>query len=134
MWGKDTPRASPSARLNSKIEGVFHGNGPTQPLTLRVHLPCYTIAKMGRVPPAIVGWVAIALAASGYLQGQATRQPEVKPGPRFAHSVSAQTKPTSATLSSRALLDKYCVTCHDQRRHTAGLMLDTMDPEHVGEA
>jgi hypothetical protein len=29
--------------------------------------------------------------------------------------------------SSRAILDKYCVTCHNQRLKTAGLMLDTAD-------
>ena len=25
------------------------------------------------------------------------------------------------------MLDKYCVTCHNQRLKTAGLMLDTMN-------
>ena len=32
----------------------------------------------------------------------------------------------------RAVLDQYCVTCHNQRLKTAGLMLDQMDPAHVG--
>jgi hypothetical protein len=36
--------------------------------------------------------------------------------------------------TNRALLDTYCVTCHNQRSATAGLMLDTLDPEHVGES
>ena len=27
----------------------------------------------------------------------------------------------------RALLDKYCVTCHNQRLKTGGLTLDTVD-------
>src|SRR5262245_49877675 len=27
----------------------------------------------------------------------------------------------------RAVLDKYCVTCHNTRAKTAGLMLDTLD-------
>src|SRR5215510_1652062 len=31
----------------------------------------------------------------------------------------------------RALLDQYCVTCHNERAKTAGLMLDKMDVEHV---
>src|SRR5437879_7015634 len=31
----------------------------------------------------------------------------------------------------RALIDQYCVTCHNQRTKTAGLMLDKMDPAHV---
>jgi len=38
------------------------------------------------------------------------------------------------TLSSqRAVLDKYCVTCHNQKTKTAGLTLDTLDLGHVGE-
>jgi cytochrome c551/c552 len=32
-----------------------------------------------------------------------------------------------------ALLNQYCVTCHNQRLKTAGLLLDTMDLEHVGK-
>src|SRR5579884_2935802 len=31
------------------------------------------------------------------------------------------------TSSNRALLDTYCVTCHNQRSKTAGLTFDTMD-------
>lgn len=33
----------------------------------------------------------------------------------------------------RALLDKYCVTCHNQKLKTAGLQLDTLDLAHVGD-
>ena len=33
----------------------------------------------------------------------------------------------------RAVLDKYCVVCHNQRAKTAGLMLDTLDLVHVGD-
>jgi hypothetical protein len=32
-----------------------------------------------------------------------------------------------------ALLNQYCVTCHNQRLKTAGLLLDSMDLEHVGQ-
>ena len=31
----------------------------------------------------------------------------------------------------RALIDQYCVTCHNQKTRTAGLMLDKMDSAHV---
>ena len=41
----------------------------------------------------------------------------------------------SAPLAPRALLDTYCVTCHNQRTKTAGLTFDTMDlaklPDHA---
>ena len=32
-----------------------------------------------------------------------------------------------------ALLNQYCITCHNQRLKTAGLLLDTMDLDHVGK-
>src|SRR5215468_9891545 len=34
--------------------------------------------------------------------------------------------------SPRAVLDKYCVTCHNERLKTAGLMLDRADADHPG--
>ena len=48
----------------------------------------------------------------------------------LAHSPSHNSSPL---LSQRALLDRYCVTCHNQQLKTAGLMLDTLDLAHVGE-
>src|SRR5207249_5929509 len=33
----------------------------------------------------------------------------------------------------RPLIDQYCVTCHNQRAKTAGLMLDKMDPAQVAQ-
>src|SRR4051794_21823338 len=36
--------------------------------------------------------------------------------------------PPAASAAPRAFLDKYCITCHNQRLHTAGLELDTLDP------
>src|SRR5580704_13098443 len=35
------------------------------------------------------------------------------------------------TAQDRQLVDRYCVTCHNQRLKTAGLFLDTMDPANV---
>ena len=35
--------------------------------------------------------------------------------------------------SVRAVLDRYCVTCHNARLQTAGLALDTMDAARVGD-
>src|SRR5437016_2222898 len=34
---------------------------------------------------------------------------------------------------SRAILDRYCVTCHNEKLKTAGLSLDTLDLARVGE-
>ena len=49
-------------------------------------------------------------------------------------SVPAATAPTvavSSAVSERALLDQYCVVCHNQRLKTAGLMLDQLDLAHM---
>jgi len=46
--------------------------------------------------------------------------------------LAAQT-PQSATPSpQRALVDQYCVTCHNQKLKTAGVMFDKMDLAHPG--
>jgi len=37
-----------------------------------------------------------------------------------------------AGSSQRALLNKYCVTCHNERLHTAGISLDKADVSNVG--
>src|SRR5438034_11578535 len=37
-------------------------------------------------------------------------------------------------FQGRTLLDRYCVTCHNQKLKTAGLRLDNIDSEHVAEA
>jgi hypothetical protein len=36
-------------------------------------------------------------------------------------------------LKPRAVLDRYCVTCHNQKAKTAGLLLDRLDPTRPGE-
>lgn len=50
----------------------------------------------------------------------------------------AQAQTTPATLPSvdtqRLLIDRYCVTCHNQRQQTAGLDLETLNLSDIGEA
>ena len=43
-------------------------------------------------------------------------------------------QPASGAESQRALLDRYCVTCHNQRLRTGGLALDALDLSRVGDA
>jgi hypothetical protein len=59
---------------------------------------------------------------------QATTSPAARP----AQAPSA----ASATASpNRALLDRYCVTCHNERLRTGNLVLDkAVDPDHVAGA
>ena len=40
----------------------------------------------------------------------------------------------SSSTPQRTLLDRYCVTCHNQRLQTGGLTLDEMDVSNVSEA
>src|SRR5262245_49210431 len=41
-------------------------------------------------------------------------------------------QPTAAPV--RAALDQYCVTCHNARLKTAGLLLDQLDVDRPGDA
>ena len=42
-------------------------------------------------------------------------------------------EPGSPAAAQRALLNRYCVTCHNQRLKTAGLTLDDIDVANVGD-
>ena len=62
-------------------------------------------------------------------------QPELSPPgtapPGFsAQSLASGGAPPSAS-STRQSIDRYCLTCHDERRETAGLRLDLMDVADV---
>jgi hypothetical protein len=41
--------------------------------------------------------------------------------------------PPESLSAHRAMLDRYCVTCHNQKAKTANLTFDTMDLAHVGQ-
>src|ERR1700730_17901327 len=40
---------------------------------------------------------------------------------------------TTSSAEPRAMLDKYCVTCHNQRLKTAGLTLDTLNLDRISD-
>jgi hypothetical protein len=44
----------------------------------------------------------------------------------------AQQAKAATPVPNRAILDEYCITCHNQRAKTAGLTFDTMDLSHAG--
>ncbi len=56
-------------------------------------------------------------------------------GVGLTHAVGSQSlDPVPSHASAqRAVLDQYCVTCHNQEIRTAGLLLDQMDVENIGE-
>src|SRR5689334_25397343 len=40
---------------------------------------------------------------------------------------------TTGSAQDRAFLNQYCVTCHNEKTKTAGLMLDKLDVDHPGD-
>src|SRR2546426_2905240 len=86
---------------------------------------------------AIVGWCGVLLAGAVYLELDAARLSGQNPAVPSARTVGSEAPSSNPVRpgagSERVLLDKYCVTCHNARRKTAGLMLDMIDIDHVGD-
>jgi mono/diheme cytochrome c family protein len=64
---------------------------------------------------AVIGGTGLAVAAAGYLQ---------------LHAVSGATLQTGS--ERRALIDQYCVSCHNERLKTAGLAFERLDLSDIG--
>src|SRR5262249_38561186 len=68
--------------------------------------------------------------AGAYVNGHAAAMQDAAPTRQLTtHPLARATAPPT-----RALLDKYCVTCHNERLKAAGLMLDRLDPARVDGA
>ena len=74
--------------------------------------------NMLKIPRTILVWIGIALAGVSCLQAAAQQPASPAPPP---------------ASQCRVLLNRYCVTCHNEKLQTAGLMLDTVDVAHVSE-
>ena len=75
----------------------------------------------GYVVLAIVAWMATAFSPATSVRAAGAQQPDT----------------SSDSAIARAAINRYCVTCHNQRTKTAGLTLDTLDLDDVardGEA
>jgi mono/diheme cytochrome c family protein len=57
----------------------------------------------------------------------------VAAAPTATTGVQQTPSPEAGSPPPRAVLDKYCVTCHNQRLKTAGLALDALDPSQPGD-
>src|SRR6266850_777283 len=64
------------------------------------------------------------------VSGQSS-QPAEQSKPTSTHQARPQSPPPG-TATQRALIDQYCVTCHNARLKTAGLLLDELDLAHLG--
>ena len=77
---------------------------------------------------AALGVAGVCLRAAGpSAQLASTAAPDARAVRASASGPAATGAPASAAAPHRAVLDKYCVTCHNARLKTAGLALDTMD-------
>ena len=79
------------------------------------------------IPRIAVLCAGLALAASAALPAGLAAQEPVPPEASAANAAPA------AAAGSRQLLDRYCVTCHNDRLETAGLSLQEIDTLHVAE-
>ena len=87
---------------------------------------------------ALLGVGLAAFVGAGQLHLEAEQRPGVAGPAGGTHSSFQQSSgiPAGSSASTaRALLDQYCVTCHNERTRTADLTLDqdTMDLSRVGE-
>jgi hypothetical protein len=99
------------------------------------------IAMSHRTNPALKGlWkkatfrrnvlgLSVVLIGVGYLNVHAARLQKAD----AAEQTAAGPSPVTAA-GQRALLDQYCVTCHNARLKTAGLMLDSLNIERLGDS
>src|SRR5262245_16628053 len=73
----------------------------------------------------------MALMSVALVTGQTARQST----PASTPAARPQARPAAApdVSTQRALLDQYCVTCHNARAKTANLLLDQLDLAHLGD-
>jgi Protein of unknown function (DUF1592)/Protein of unknown function (DUF1588)/Protein of unknown function (DUF1585)/Protein of unknown function (DUF1587)/Protein of unknown function (DUF1595)/Planctomycete cytochrome C len=90
----------------------------------------HTIAAImvgGCVSVTVAARPAIRSRVSGPLPERQTAR-QNRPRSSFDESAPrAQGSPAAVSPTPRALVDKYCITCHNQKLHTAGLELDSLD-------
>jgi mono/diheme cytochrome c family protein len=67
-----------------------------------------------------VVWLAVCAAASGDVRAEGRQQPATAPSG------------SSPAAAHHATLNRYCVSCHNGKLKTAGLMLDALDVSSVG--
>ena len=74
-----------------------------------------------------IGLAGLALTVSVCIQERASAQ---QPPPQAGAQASSSTGAAPPASNHRGVLDRYCVTCHNQKLQTADLMLDQADVAH----
>ena len=79
----------------------------------------------------VVALAGLSLVVGQYVQvgnlGAASPQVAPRPAPTPSARLVSAAGPAAAALPQRSLVDQYCVTCHNERLKTAGLVLDKVD-------
>ena len=83
------------------------------------------------VSAVIALWVGVGLAGSALLASRAQPLPADFRAPHPAYQRAAS---PPASDSRDALLERYCITCHNERLKTGNLALDTLDLTKVGSS
>src|ERR1044072_2223755 len=85
----------------------------------------------------VAGCVAVMSVALVSAQSGQTARPQARPPAPAQTPAAAAPKATAAAApdaaTQRALVDQYCVTCHNVRLKTANLLLDQLDLSHLGD-
>jgi mono/diheme cytochrome c family protein len=89
----------------------------------------------------ILAWLALTVAAAGHASLQAVRfQSGERPSaggapapatPVAVQSAAVQPADASPAAPARAVLNRYCVSCHNARLKTAGLLLDQLNVDEI---
>jgi mono/diheme cytochrome c family protein len=81
----------------------------------------------------LAGWLCLAAAVTVGVRLGADRQPP-RPRPSSSQPIApARSAPVVPPVFARAVLDQYCVSCHNQTVKTAGLALDALDVARPGD-
>ena len=89
-----------------------------------------------RLEVAVLSRLALGLGVAAVLGAGAASSAAAQPAAAGDPAAAREAAPTAPDEHDtyRAVLDRYCVACHNERTLTANLALDTVDIAHVGDA
>ena len=89
-----------------------------------------------RLGVAVVSRLVLPLGVAATLGAGAVSSAAAQPVAEGARATAREAPPTApdGPETYRAVLDRYCVACHNERTLTANLALDTVDIVHIGAA
>jgi len=82
-----------------------------------------------------IAWIgAVCIEGSRSVQASESRVPQTPGLQSETPGLQSKTRPTTEASPARALVTKYCITCHNERLKTANLLLDKADADHVSNS